>query len=101
MLSRRSTLPVQKCSSAFGKEDYIHSTVGKLYSRISFEGGVKLRHQINSNPGLAAVREWVYYREEVGAPRSHIRICNDNQAERSSLPIPTHTHRHVSNKQRA
>lgn len=43
------------------------------------------QYQMISNSGVAAVREWVYYREEVAVQRSHIPVCNDNHAERSAL----------------
>lgn len=37
---------------------------------------------VNSDTGVAALREWVYYKKEVAALRSHIPVRNDNQAER-------------------
>lgn len=52
-----------------------------LWGKGRFECGVRLLYKMNSNTIVAAVREWMCYRQEEAVLRSHIPVRYDNHAE--------------------
>lgn len=70
------------CTVGFSKAGLHSQHRGKRCSDLKVVYG--RQYQMNSNSSVAVVREWVDYRKEVAVLRSHIPVCNDNQAERRS-----------------
>lgn len=64
-------------SHALRASPELDCTVGKVFTSQGVASSA-----VNSDTGVAALREWVYYKKEVAALRSHIPVRNDNQAER-------------------
>lgn len=57
-----------------------------LWGKGRLECAVILLYKMNSNAVVAAVREWMCYRQEEAVLRSHIPVRYDNHAERRRAP---------------